>query len=207
MKNKNITGIILAGGKSTRMGENKALLKFNGLTIIERVTNVIKSIFPKVIMITNTPEEYDFLNVTMHKDIYEYRGPLAGIQSGLTYTTSEKNFIISCDVPLLEESMIKYLINFRTEKPVAVFRADGFIHRLVGLYSKSLLPTINKLFDQKENSFNDGKQLKSKTSVLSLFEKVEVEIINAEELNIYKQHMFLNMNRPEDYIKIKSLIC
>ncbi len=90
-----ITGIILAGGKSTRMGENKSLLSLNGKTVIERVVDLMKSIFKEVILITNTPEEYDFIKIPKYKDIFEYKGPLAGIHSGLTHSNTEKKL---CDL-------------------------------------------------------------------------------------------------------------
>lgn len=65
-----VTGIILAGGKSSRMGTNKALLSLNGQTVIERVAALMKSVFTKVILITNTREELGFIDLRMYKDIY-----------------------------------------------------------------------------------------------------------------------------------------
>jgi molybdopterin-guanine dinucleotide biosynthesis protein A len=201
-----ITGIILAGGKSTRMGENKSLLDLNGMTVIERVVSLMKSIFREVIIITNTPNEYDFLNIPKHKDIFEYKGPLAGIHSGLTHSNNEKNFVISCDIPLMEKEMIKFIIDYKTDKPITVCKADGFVQQLAGLYSKSILSTINNSLKNYEAELRERNQAKRKCAVLSLLDQVGAEIINAEELDIYKEHMFFNMNRPEDYNKIKILV-
>ena len=114
---KNITGIILSGGKSSRMGENKSLLKLGPKTVIEHVVELMQSIFSEVILITNTPEEYHFLNIPMYADIYKYKGPIAGIHSGLTHSNTETNFIVSCDIPLLTSEIIEYVINYRTDKP------------------------------------------------------------------------------------------
>jgi molybdopterin-guanine dinucleotide biosynthesis protein A len=191
-----ITGIILAGGKSTRMGENKSLLSLNGKTVIERVVDLMKSIFKEVILITNTPVVYDFIKIPKYKDIFEYKGPLAGIHSGLTHSNTKKSFVISCDILLMDKKMIEFIINYKTNKQITVCWADGFIQQLVGLYSKSVLPIINNLLvNENQNS-----------SVLSLLDKVVPEIINAEELDIYKEYMFFNMNKPEDYNKIKKLV-
>jgi len=201
-----ITGIILAGGKSTRMGENKSLLDLNGMTVIERVVSLMKSIFREVIIITNTPNEYDFLNIPKHKDIFEYKGPLAGIHSGLTHSNNEKNFVISCDIPLMEKEMIEFIIDYKTDKPITVCKADGFVQQLAGLYSKSILPTINTSLKNYEAELRKRNQAKRKCAVLSLLDQVGAEIINAEELDIYKKHMFFNMNRPEDYNRIKILV-
>ena len=66
-----ITGVILAGGKSSRMGVNKSFLKLGNQTIIERIVDLMKSIFSEVIIITNTPDEYKFLNLPLYEDIYK----------------------------------------------------------------------------------------------------------------------------------------
>ena len=102
-----ITGIILSGGKSTRMGENKSLMKINGKTIIEHVNDLIQSLFSNVILISNNPDEYEFLGIKIYKDIFPGMGPLAGIHSGLKNSSTQKNFIISCDIPLMTPEMIK----------------------------------------------------------------------------------------------------
>ena len=140
-----ITGIILSGGKSSRMGENKALLNLGGKKVIERVVDLMKLFFPNVILITNTPDEYRFLNIPMFEDVYKYKGPIAGIHSGLSNSATEKNFVISCDIPMMTPEMIRYIVEFKTEKPITVCRADGFIQHLVGKYNKSVLPHAEKL--------------------------------------------------------------
>lgn len=202
----NITGIILAGGKSTRMGENKSLLNLNGKTVIERVVSLMKSIFQEVIISTNTPEEYNFLNIPLYKDIYEYKGPLAGIHSGLSNSKTEKSFVVSCDIPLITREMIEFIINYKTDNPITICKADGFLQQLAGSYSKSVLPNIEKLLTAPQNEQKGQKKTNSKSAVLSLLETIPTEIINAEELSIYRANMFFNMNRAEDYEKIKVIM-
>ena len=80
-----ITGIILSGGKSSRMGKNKSLLKIGDKTIIERMCDLMKSLFTEIILITNTPDDYSFLDLTVYKDVYKHKGPLAGIHSVSKY--------------------------------------------------------------------------------------------------------------------------
>ena len=202
MSHSNITGIILAGGKSTRMGENKSLLILNGKTVIQRVVDLMESIFKEVIMITNMPDEYNFINIPMYKDIYEYKGPLAGIHSGLINSKTEKNFIISCDIPLMEQDMIKYIVNYKTKKPITLCIANGYIQQLAGIYSKSVLPKIEQLFSK----YSDKQKVEKRKyySVQSLLNSVGAEILNAEELDIYEEYMFFNMNNQEDYKIIKT---
>jgi len=83
---KDFTGIILSGGKSSRMGSDKALLTVGDETIIERITDLMKSIFSDVHIVTNTPEDYKFLNIPLYEDIFKNKGPLSGIHSGLHHS-------------------------------------------------------------------------------------------------------------------------
>lgn len=197
-----ITGIILSGGKSSRMGENKSLLNLGGKKVIERVTDLMKSLFPDVILITNTPDEYSFLGIPIFRDIYEYKGPLAGIHSGLTHSKTENNFVISCDIPLMTKQMIEYIIDYKTKAPITVCRADGFVQQLAGMYSKSVLAEAENSLRNEETELRDPKQTKRKCKVLSLLNTVGAEIIDAEKLDFYSESLFFNMNRPEDYEKV-----
>lgn len=201
---KNITGIILSGGKSTRMGENKSLMKIGDRTVIEHTLFLMQSLFTEVIMITNTPDEYQFLNIPLFEDVYKYAGPLAGIHSGLLNSGTEANFIISCDIPLITSEIIEYIINYKTPHPITVCRADGYIQQLAGKYSKSLIPKIETLLKIEEEETRDSNQKKRKCKVHSLLDLAGSEIIEAKELDFYSDGIFLNMNRQEDYQIILS---
>jgi molybdopterin-guanine dinucleotide biosynthesis protein A len=197
---KNITGIILSGGKSTRMGENKSLLKVGNITVIERVRNLLQGIFQDVILITNDPEEYKFLGLPMFKDVYKHKGPLAGIHAGLVHSSTEPNFIISCDIPFMTQEMIIYLVDYNTSKIITVAKADGFIQQLAGKYSKACLSTAEEILkEQLEAERRNDVQTKRRCNVLKLIDQVGAEIINAEELPFYNENLYFNMNKTEDY--------
>ncbi|MGA9291295.1 MAG: molybdenum cofactor guanylyltransferase [Ignavibacteriaceae bacterium] len=199
----NITGIILSGGKSTRMGENKSMMKIGNKTIIEHVKVQMESLFSKIILITNDPVEYEFLNLEKYKDIYFRMGPLAGIHSGLTHSSTDKNFIISCDIPLMTPEMIKYLVDYKTIKPVTIAKADGFIQQLCGVYHKSCLPSSENILSSNKNDEDSNEEQKKRgCKVLGLIDIVGAEIIDAESLPFYKKDMFFNMNRRSDYESI-----
>lgn len=192
-----ITGVILAGGKSSRMGVNKSFLKLSNQTIIERIVELMKSIFTDVIVITNTPDEYRFLNLPLYEDIYKWKGPLAGIHSALTHSKTEKIFVLSCDVPLMTKEMIEYIVEYKTDKPVVYCEAGGYHQPLVAIYSKIILGEIEKIISNNEtNDKSFHKFLKS----------VNSEIIYPEKLSFYKDELFFNLNNPEDYEKILYLI-
>jgi molybdopterin-guanine dinucleotide biosynthesis protein A len=190
-----ITGIILSGGKSLRMGTNKAFLKLGNKYIIEILADLLKYIFGKVILVTNEPGLYGFLKIDMFKDIYKGNGPLAGIHSGLMNSQTEKNFIISCDIPLITKSSIEFIVDYPSDKKIKVPFADGYIQQLCGVYCRSLLPEI-----EHQLNYNDQQGSVTKCKVLKLVEKTQGEIINIEkEMPGYEANTFLNMNDIVQY--------
>ena len=195
-----VTGIILSGGKSSRMGGNKSLLKIGEMTIIERVRDLMQSLFKEVILITNDPADYKFLNIPIFEDLFKYKGPLAGIHSGLTHSSTEQNFIISCDLPFITKEMIKYIVDYKTKKLITIAKADGYIQQLAGKYSKECAyeaeKILNKVLSKKKE---DNKKKNKSISALKLIEKIGAEIISIESLPFYDEKIFLNMNEIEDY--------
>ncbi|MEW6702640.1 MAG: molybdenum cofactor guanylyltransferase [Bacteroidota bacterium] len=216
-----VTGIILSGGKSTRMGTNKSLLKLGDKTVIERIVDLMNPLFGRVILSTNNFDEYGFLDLEMFEDIYNGFGPIGGIHSGLLHSQTEKNFIISCDIPLISAGIIKFLVNYPTNKPITIAKADGFIQQLCGIYSKNVLPEIEKiikenitmdernressLFTTNRHNSLELEQKKRGCKVLQLVAAVESEIIDIEkEYSSYVPGTFLNMNNPEEYEQLKN---
>jgi len=199
-----ITGIILSGGKSLRMGENKSFLKIGGITLIERITDLMKSVFENVILISNTSEEYKYLNIPVYEDVYKGKGPLAGIHSGLVNSRTQKNFITACDIPLLTKDVIEFIINYESDKLAVVPKANGFVQQLCGLYSKGCLMEIENILMNVYTEGRDAEQKKRKCSVLSLIEKVDGKIIDMEsQYPEYSEYIFMNVNTPEDYEFLK----
>jgi molybdopterin-guanine dinucleotide biosynthesis protein A len=188
-----ITGVILAGGKSSRMGVNKSFLKLGNQTIIERIADLMKSIFSEVIIITNTTDEYKFLNLPLYEDIYKWKGPLAGIHSALTHSQTEKIFVLSCDVPLMSKEMIEYIIEYKTDKSIVFCEAAGYHQPLVGVYSKKILSEIEKFISNNEMSDKSFHQF---------LKMVDAEIIHPEKLSFYNDEFFFNVNNPNDYTMI-----
>ncbi|MDT3740152.1 MAG: molybdenum cofactor guanylyltransferase [Candidatus Kapabacteria bacterium] len=205
---QDITAIILSGGKSTRMGENKSFLKIGDITVIEHIVELLKSIFSDIIIITNEPELYEFLNVRLFSDIYKNAGPLAGIHSGLINSASEKNFIISCDIPLMTAEMIKSIVDYPSDKLITIPKADGFVQELCGIYSKSLIPVIEKIIsDVQSVESRNSEQTKRQCKIHQLINSIPVTIIEKPEiLSGYKENLFLNMNNPDDYELIKGML-
>ena len=133
-------GIILAGGKSTRMQANKSFEKIKGRTLIEIIVNILKPIFnDKIIIITNETELYGHLNVRLHRDLLQGKGPLGGIYTGLMVSPSFYNFFLPCDMPFVNGEAIEYMIEEKEGYDVIVPVIRGYIEPLYGIYSKSAL--------------------------------------------------------------------
>lgn len=205
---QDITGVILSGGKSSRMGTNKSNLILNGKSIIERTTDLMSGIFEKVVLITNEPDLYTHLNLNIYEDIYKGFGPLGGIHSGLINSTTDQNFIISCDAPLINFETIKFITDYPTDKLLKIPEADGFVQQLCGIYSKKVLTEIETILNESEDQeTRDNLQKKRKCKVHRLIDSVDSCIINMEtEYPEYSSNLFFNMNHIEDYEFVKNLI-
>ncbi|MCX6138568.1 MAG: molybdenum cofactor guanylyltransferase [Ignavibacteriales bacterium] len=197
-----ITGIILAGGRSTRMGTNKALLPFGNATMIESVAKRMVSLFSEVLLSTNTPEEYAMLSLRTVPDLIDHRGPLAGIHAGLTTAATERIFVLSCDMPMITPDIIEFIISYPTARPIVVARADGFVQQLCGIYSKSILPLVQEIIAARKQSVQKEKMC----PVLELVRKAEGEIIDIEShYNGYRAGSFINVNNPDDVERLAAL--
>lgn len=193
-----ITGILLSGGKSSRMGMNKSFLKLGSKYVVEVIYEVMAGLFRNVLVITNEPKRYSELGYITFADIYKDKGPLGGIHSGLIHSGTEKNFIISCDMPLINESVLRFIIDYPLESDIKVAFADNFIQQLCGLYSKSLIPGIESELLKESDS--------NKCSVLNVLESSGSAVINIEkEMNNYPADSFMNMNNRENYLYAKKL--
>ena len=196
---ENITGIILCGGKSSRMKTNKAFLKLGNIPIIEIMLQKMKQNFDNLILSSNNTELFAYLNVPIVKDIYLNRGPLAGIHSSLSSSSTEKNFIISCDIPLISVELIKYLSEYNSDKKIILPVLKGRIQQLCGVYSKSILVDVEQIL--KESQGNN----EVKGSIFNLLERVDAEIVDVSSFSSPGDDIFLNMNTPEDYELIKKI--
>ncbi len=140
-RNSKMTGIILAGGKSTRMGSDKGLLSYRGKPMISYPIELLKSLGMPIIIISSN-NNYEQFGYPVFEDRYLNKGPVGGIYSGLTSSTNEFNLILPCDTPNLTLEIIEHLIDASSGQQVTVPNYRGQLHPLVGIYSKSILPRL-----------------------------------------------------------------
>jgi molybdopterin-guanine dinucleotide biosynthesis protein A len=192
-----VTPIILAGGKSTRMKENKSFVQLASKPMIEVVLEKVTDIFSlPPIVITNSFKEYSYLGVRLEKDIFPGMGPLAGIHAGLSVVSTQQNFIVGCDIPLLDSAFIQYLISQGKDYDIAIPEEDGYTHPLHAIYSRNCLGFIEKKLKQNERK------------VISFFSEVKVRYINKVEMDQFPfaRQSLINVNTREDLESVQFML-
>ncbi|MBI2876043.1 MAG: molybdenum cofactor guanylyltransferase [Candidatus Tectomicrobia bacterium] len=188
------TGVILAGGQSRRMrGESKAFLRLGGGPIIETVVAVLSSIFPEVLIVTRSPQDYQGMGCRVILDLPGAPGALTGLFSGLNEALTRYSFFVACDMPFLRPELIRYMVSLLEEGPeagwdVLVPRMEEGYQPLHAFYAKGCLPAIVR-------QLRTGNQ-----RIFDFFPQVKTREISREELTRFDPDLrsFFNINTPAD---------
>ncbi len=201
-----VSGIILSGGKSSRMGKDKALMKVGAKTIIEIMIDKLKPFCNELIISADDTKKYSLFGYKVVPDKFKNCGPLAGIYSSLLESNREKSFIISCDLPLVSSEAIERLIKIETEKEIILPITDGTYHQLCGVYSNSVLAKAESILSAEGESGRKGEEgvRKRNTSVRRLLEISQVEFVDLTTM--ISRNEFLNMNTKEDFAIIEEIL-
>lgn len=186
-----MTAIILAGGKSRRMGFNKAFLPYGDKTFIEHQIARLNKIFDEIILSANDARLYAHLNLPIVSDILPERGPLSGICAGLIRSTSFHSFVIACDMPFIHEKIILYLREQIDGYDVVVPQTSRGLEPLHAFYSRNCIQPMYRCL-------NEGR-----LRIIDFFSDVKVKIIDErefKELDVPTQPL-VNLNTPEEYQK------
>ncbi len=184
-----MTGIILAGGRASRMGGiNKAFIEVGGERLVDRTMRIYRSFFREIILSTNSPLEYLEFDARIVTDIHRGKGPLGGIHAGLLHANCEQVFVSACDMPYLSEGFIRHMIaQAKGYDLVVPVTANGF-ESLHAIYSRKCLPVIESQIERGE------------LKVSLLFRKFKTREIPVEEIRRFdpEGRLFCNLNRPDD---------
>ena len=183
-----VSAIVLSGGLSSRMGEDKCDLKFDGETLLNIQIDKLKSIGINDIIASGYRGNNS--NAKVVKDEI-MKGPLSGILIGLKNIQNDRAFVISVDVPLVRRMSIKKIINYSYEKDIdmVMIRHNGNHEPLMGVYKKSLIPKIEEILTG------------DKFSVMKLADVCEYEFLDIDDDDKY----FLNVNNKDDYNKLLKI--
>ena len=191
-----VTGVIQAGGKSTRMGgQPKALLELGGRRIIERVLDAVSPVVDDVLIVTNTPALYAFLGVPMVPDVYPDHGSLGGIFAGLAAASGGAAFTVACDMPFLHPPVARLVVARAGQADVIIPRVGAQLETMHALYAKACLPHIEARLRAGElriTGFLDG------VRVVEIPE-ADVAPLRAPEV------VFMNVNTPDELARARAL--
>lgn len=187
-----MTGIILSGGRNTRMGENKAFLRVGGERLIDRTVRLFRELFREVVIVTSTPLDYIDQKAAIVTDILPERGALGGLYTGLFFAAEEYAFIAACDIPFLNRAFIEYMISRSTGYDIVVPAPSDGLQPLHAVYARRCLPAIRSLLDRGRLQI---KELYPGQRIL----KITPEILRGFDPG---GRMFLNVNTPEEYRKL-----
>ena len=193
-----LTGIILSGGKSARMGMDKAFIEIDGAPIIQRIYNIFEKLFNEIIIVTNQTESYSRFKAKIVNDLIINRGVLGGLYTGLFFSSNPYSFCVACDMPFLKESLIQFLIHQTRGYDVIVPRTEDGLQPLHAIYSKSCLEPIKKMIGMGKYKIIDIYPL-VKTKIIE-----ESEFINSDiNLNLVRES-FVNINTPGELNFLKE---
>lgn len=182
---KNITGIILSGGKSSRMGTDKGFLSFNGKSFMQHSIDALKP-FVEDIMIISNNTDYDVFGFKRIEDAIENAGPLAGVYSGLKHSKTNYNLVLSCDIPLISSTILQKLIDaMDDDSEIIQIESQGKTMPLIALYKKKCEPLFLELLNDGERRLQYAvNQCQVKNVVLNDEETYFTQNINTpEQLN------------------------
>jgi molybdenum cofactor guanylyltransferase len=191
-------GIVLCGGKSTRMGVPKATLPFGPETMLQRVVRLLGTVVSPVVVVAAQGQALPKLpdEITVTHDEREQRGPLEGLRAGLKALPNSVDiaYITSCDVPLLVPGFVERMIELLGDHDIAVMEIDGFPHPLSAVYRRNTLPYVELLLAT------------DKLRPVFLFDAVRTRRVRPEEMVSVDRELrtLRNLNTREDYLEALS---
>ncbi|HVL87047.1 MAG TPA: molybdenum cofactor guanylyltransferase [Candidatus Thermoplasmatota archaeon] len=191
-----ISGIVLAGGKGTRLRADKAWADLGGKPLVLRVIEAIRPVVNEIVVVTNEPEKYAKLDVRTVRDTIPGEGPLIGLQSGLKAVRNPWAFVATCDMPFLTPDFVYFLLRQTTRFDAVVPGDLKTRYPLSAMYAKACVPAI-------EHEIGRGRR-----EVVSFFENVRVRWI---PINVLKKvvdvdRVLFDVDTPEDLEKAKGML-
>jgi molybdopterin-guanine dinucleotide biosynthesis protein A len=184
-----VCGAILAGGQSKRFGDDKALVLLGKKRLIEHGLDLLRSIFREVLIITNQPRQFQFLDVPIACDVIQGAGSLGGILTALVHARADRCFIVACDMPFVNRSIVRLLYARADRYDVVVPIVNGEPEPLHALYSKRCIsPIVKRILEKDYRIINFYKR----ASTLRV-EEEEWAHLDPEGLS------FVNINTPADF--------
>ncbi len=185
---KKVTGVVIAGGKSSRFGQDKALFAYRGQSLVEHAINIIKPHCGRLVINTNKPEAYTGLGFECINDVFPDAGPLGGIHSALSHAGGGKVVIIACDTPHIPTEIYGKLLEQIKNHDLAMPVHKGFIETMCAVYSSSCLQALEASICSKQYR------------ILDAVKPLRAKFIDIDGEDFYQPHIFHNINFRKDVL-------
>jgi molybdopterin-guanine dinucleotide biosynthesis protein A len=186
--NRQLSGLILAGGESRRMGQDKGSVIWRGMSLIEHAYQTFSTLCEEIIVSSNNPD-LTFRFGKIVPDNFTGIGPIAGLEAGLKVASYPLVLVMSCDTPLVPAAMFSHLLEKHGDYDISLAAHNGINEPMIGLYSKSVYPVIREEINKGQNK---------PPAIIKQTKWQEVDIHKG--LNFFQPDMFRNLNSPEDLI-------
>ena len=194
-----MTAIVLAGGKSLRLGEDKTSMMIGDVRLIQRVINRVSSICDEIIVVTSEEKKelalFSELPVKVVADIYPGKGSLGGIYTGLRASGSTCNLVVACDMPFLNLALLRYLVSLAAKVDIVIPRIGDLLEPLHAIYSKDCLAHMERALRDR------------RLRVSTLFDQVRVRYVEKDEVERFDPaHLsFFNINTRSDLRRARGI--
>jgi molybdopterin-guanine dinucleotide biosynthesis protein A len=210
-----LTGLVLAGGQSQRLGQDKALMRIGGSgpTLIERVVTALRPLCEEILLVGGNRNRHAFLKLPLVPDVYPGAGALGGIYSGLCATQHEHALVVGCDMPFLSPDLLRYMVDLPHDYDVLVPRwareagGDGVLYTpknelaaqtLHAIYVQTCRPYMRKLLTERTGE----------RRIVAFFPQVQVRYVEPEEVVRFDPAgwSFFNVNTPAQLRRAEELL-
>jgi len=194
-----ISSIVLAGGKSSRLGHDKVFKTVGDRNLLDLVIDCVAPLSQETILVAASKnalvQSNKYPRLKLVTDVYPDKGPLGGVYTGLLASTSFYNLVVASDMPFLNPALLHYMIQVSTDFDLVVTRVGDLVEPLHAVYAKSCLEPIEHLLKHNE------------LSVRQLFPRVRTRYVEADEIERFDpDHLsFFNVNTQGDLRKAEEI--
>lgn len=189
--------VIQAGGESSRMGRDKALVPLGGRPMIEHVITRVTGLGDEILVTTNNPDAYEYLGVSLASDEEPGAGALPGLRTALGAAQGDDVLLVACDMPFVNRLLLEYQLSLRSQADVIVPRWEGNYQTMHAVYAR------RKVLQAVEQALAEGER-----RMISFYPEVKVHTVTPEEIREHdpKGRSFFNVNTPEDLAEAERLL-
>ena len=187
-----ITGIILAGGKSSRMGKDKGMCNFKDKPLVEYAIDALKPFCGKILLSTNLTEGYEKYGLELINDEIKEIGPMGGIYSCLKKSKTKHNFVLSCDTPFIGKQLVKFIVDNISDDfdIVAPVHENSYLEPLCAYYNNSVMTNMNAFIERGD------------FKLMGLLKSLRLkQLVIDNTLGFYNSKLFINLNTSEDLLR------